>query len=97
VDRYLKKSTSRDNEDLKAIYGLYKFSKQPTVSNLKQTILFNQDTSLKSYKFVIEKVFPKAVDESDIMMAKQLFKLCGLLVLSEECSLKLSKDLILLI
>lgn len=101
VEKYLKVKLSRDTDDLANCYNFYKFNKLPSISNLKHTVLFDQSVDLKPFKFVIEKIFPKAVDairiENDRLMAKQLFKLCGVLDLNEECASKISKDLVLLI
>lgn len=101
VEKYINIKTSRDSDDLVNVYNFYKFYKDPKISNLKQTILFDQNADLKSYKFIIERLFIRAVEivkqENDKLMAKQLFKLCGILNLNEECAAKISKDLVLII
>lgn len=101
LEKYLKKKITKDSVDLENMYGLYKFYTNPSISNLKASVLFDQSINLRPYRFVIEKLFSKAVDiiklENDQKMAKQIFKLSGILDLNEECSSKLSKDLVSLI
>ncbi|ELA42378.1 uncharacterized protein VICG_00476 [Vittaforma corneae ATCC 50505] len=101
VEKYLKEKISKDSDELKNMYGFYKFVKNPSVSNLRQTVLFDQNIDMRPYKFVIEKLFAKAIETvrsaNDKFMAKHLFKLCGALDLNEECASKVSKDLVLLI
>lgn len=101
VEKYLKKNISKDWDELSTMYGFYRFFKQPTVANLRQTVLFDQTADLKPFRFVIERLFAKAVEviraENDKFMAKHLFRLCGALDLNEECASKISKDLVLLI
>lgn len=101
VEKYLKVKISRDTDDLLNLYNFYKFNKSPSLANLKHTVLFDQSVDLRPFKFVIEKIFSKAIDmikmENDKFMAKHLFKLCGILDLNEECTSKISKDLVLLI
>lgn len=101
IDRYITKRNLRDCEKLINLYGLYKFDKAPSISTLRPCVIFNKNIDLMDYKFVIEKVFFKAVDvvkeTSDKLMASTLFLLCGTLGLSEECTNKVSKDLVMLI
>ncbi|KAM0679636.1 hypothetical protein GINT2_000600 [Glugoides intestinalis] len=101
VEKYLKSKISKDSDELQCMYGFYKFAKEPTITSLKQTALFEQHLNVKAYKFVIEKIMQKAVEavkaEGDRVMAKYLFRLCGTLDLSEECVSKASKDLVHLI
>lgn len=101
VEKYLQKKVSADSEKLTNVYNFYKFSRHPTLATLKATVIFDQDVNLEEYKFIIEKIFFKAVDvvrsERDKFMAKSLFKLCGLLGLSEECVDRASKHLVMLI
>lgn len=101
LEKYLKKKITKDSFDLENMYGFYKFYINPTTSNLKTSALFDQNINLKPYRFVIEKIFSKAVDvvkcENDQQMARYLFKLCGVLDLNEECSSKISRDLVSLI
>lgn len=101
VEKYLKNKISKDVADLENMYSFYKFYKSPTITNLKTSVLFDQSANLKSFRFVIEKLFSKIIDvvktENDRQMAKYLFKLCGILDLNEECSTKISKDLVSLI
>lgn len=101
VEKYLKNKISKDSDELERVYGFYKFSKEPTIASLKQTVLFEQHLNFKAYKFVIEKIMPKAVEvvkgQGDRVMAKYLFRLCGTLDLNEECVSKASKDLVHLI
>lgn len=101
VEKYIKSGATKDIEELNRMYGLYRFFKNPTVANLRQTVLFDQCVNLKPYKFVVEKLFSKIVEvvkaENDKLMAKHIFKLCGTLNLNEECLSKVTKDLVLLI
>jgi len=101
VEKYLVGGVSRDIEDLNRVYGFYRFLKTPSIANLRQTVLFDQTANLKPYRFVIERIFSKVVEviktENDKLMAKQVFRLCGVLGLNEECASKASKDLVLLI
>lgn len=101
VDKYLKKKISRDSEDLENMYKFYKFFKEPSLPALRQTVLFDQNFDLRPYKFIIEKIYAKAIEivkvENDKLMAKQLFKLCGMLSLNEDCTARTIRDLMHLI
>jgi hypothetical protein len=101
VEKYLQKKISADSEKLANVYNFYKFSRLPSLATLKATAVFDQDVNLKEYKFIVEKIFPKAIDvvrsEHDRFMAKSLFRLCGSLGLNEECVNRVSKHLVMLI
>jgi hypothetical protein len=101
VEKYLVNKISKDCSDLENMYGFYKFYKNSNLANLKTTVIFDQNVNLKPFRFVIEKIFGKSIEivksENDKQMAKYLFKLCGMLDLNEECSSKISKDLVYLI
>lgn len=101
VEKYVNKRVSRDSEKLFNVYGFYKFYKNPTFVTLNSTIIFDQNKNLQEYRFIIEKIFYKAVEvvkkENDKLMARILFKLCGSLGLNEECVNKISKDLVTLL
>lgn len=101
VDDYINKIKIKDVEKLKNLYGLYQFNLLPSFSNLRNTVIFESNQDLVEYKFVIEKILPRAIDiiksENDREMARTVFKLCGVLELNEECCNKASKELMMLI
>lgn len=101
IEKYISKKSLKDTEKLINLYNFFKFDKSPCVGTLRQTVMFSKGINLSDYKFVIEKVFSKAVEivknESDKLMASALFILCGTLGLNEECTNKVSKDLVMLI
>lgn len=98
VEKYINRSTTKDCEKLRNVYDFYKFYKSPSFVTLRSTVLFTQNINLIEYKFIIEKIFYKAVEiikaDNNQLMAKSLFKLCGLLSLDESCISKITKDLV---
>lgn len=98
IENILVKTHPLNTTKLKHIYDFYKFSFYTNIGNLKNTILLDLTADLTEYKFIIEKIFPKAIDvavsERDREIAKTLFKICGFLELNDECRNKAAKDLV---
>lgn len=101
AEKYLKVVASKDTVEFQKMYAFYLFINNPSLESLKRTVIFDQSENLRSFRFVIEKIFSKAVEvikySNCPQMAKQLFKICGALDLSDECTAKISKDLVLLL
>lgn len=101
VENYISKLKNKQGEVLSDFYGLYKFHILPTIANLRATVIFDSAKNLNIFKLAIEKVFIKAIEivknENDKRMAKILFKQCGLLELNEECCVRASNDLLMII
>lgn len=98
VEKYEKANFSRECDELSAVYGFYKFDRSPSLATLRQTILVDKNVDMRPFKYVVEKIFTKAVEiaknESDVLLAKHLFMLCGALDLNEECAARISRDLV---
>lgn len=102
VEQYLNRLMTRENRRLRDFYSLYVFSRSGDIASLRASVIFSDESvDLSPYKYAIEKVMPVATDvvrrENEHEMAKRLFKLCGILELSEECCSRVSKDLILVL
>ncbi|ORD94635.1 hypothetical protein ECANGB1_302 [Enterospora canceri] len=86
---------------LAALIPFYEFNFNPNPVNLNNLVLFTTDDNLIRFKFIIEHIFNKAVaqirESQDKIKAKRLFKLCGQLELSNECSETVTRELVELI
>lgn len=98
VEDYIARIRTRDVERLRELYSFYQFNTSGGIALLRATPLFAAKTNLTKFKFVVEKIFQKAVEtvrtERESEMAKHIFKVCGMLELSEECCQRASKDLV---
>lgn len=87
--------------NLSELYKFYKFNTEPNSNNLAALNIFEHSAKLPKYKFVIEHIFNKAVDiineNRDETKAKIMFRICGQLELSEECSKYITSELVDLI
>lgn len=101
VENYIKKLKGDVCCKLKGLSGIYKFVINPTIANLKNTIIFDFSVDLEEYKFAIEKILPKIIEivklAADHEMAKRIFKLGGILNLSEENCDRIARELIMII
>lgn len=101
VEKYISKLKTKKGSMVRELYGIYLFCASSSIGALRSSVLSTAGFDLARYRFVVEKVFPKAVDvvkiEKDREMAKHLFKICGVLDLSEDCCAKASSDLVDLI
>lgn len=101
VENYINKLSGNMAERLVSLYGLYKFNKDPTIANIKNSIIFDSTINLYDYKFVVEKLLSKIIDvvktANDHEMAKHIFKLGGSLNFTEESCDKIAKELVVII
>ncbi|ORD99336.1 hypothetical protein A0H76_1018 [Hepatospora eriocheir] len=94
----LSKAEGKKAEDLR---DLYIFNFEPSISNLKSTILVDPIIDLRPYKFIIEHVFRKALhvckESKDKEISRILFEINGKIDLNEECSSLLINDFLMFI
>lgn len=101
IEYYEKREDMRQIRTMSMLKSFYVFKKNPGLSSLRATPLFDLDLDLRGFKYVIEKIFKPACDvverTGDAEMAKVLFRLCGVLELNEEVSRYVSRHLVLLV
>lgn len=101
IEYYEKRENLRQIKMMSVLKSFYLFKKNPSLSSLRSTPLFDLDFDPTNFRYVIEKIFKAACDVveeiGDSEMARMLFRLCGTLGLGEEISKYVNKHLILLI
>ncbi|KAI5169109.1 hypothetical protein PAEPH01_0444 [Pancytospora epiphaga] len=101
VEKYLNNPCTASHGNLRNFFSFYKFSISGNLSVLRNTNVFRNGQDWHPYKFVFEKLLPEIVKgvkaEKDRVMAQQVFRLCGIMGLSDESCNRVAKELVSLI
>ncbi|KAI4291941.1 hypothetical protein PAPHI01_1215 [Pancytospora philotis] len=101
IEEYVGRTDIKGCTHLRELYAIYTFARQPTIANLRGTVVCSSNTDLLPYKFVIEKIMPRAIEvirhEKDRELAKSVFRLGGTLDLNAGCCNRIAHELAVLI
>jgi hypothetical protein len=101
IQYYERREDIKEVRTMKVLRSFYLFKMSPDLPRLRNTPLFDLDFDLSEFKYVVEKVLRAACDvvekAGDQEMARCLFRLCGVLGLSDSISNYVNRHLVLLI